>query len=1300
MAREPKTEFAKFRQQVTDEIIAAMETGDAPWQKPWSFSRGSTPHNGFRKNAYRGGNAIWLAFDMVKNNFRDGRYVTLNQAAQMGERDRGRAYELRAGERDNFRMVEFWKMKQEAKAERNDDPGADGEKADAEEKVGKSTFPLIWRAYRVYHVSQFDGIPDLAPPALTWDPHERAEQLLGDSGATIRYGGNRAFYSLDTDHIQLPRREQFPTADNFYATAMHESIHWSGAPGRTNRHVTLGIRDGETDGIDLSDVARAKEELRAELGAAFLCAELGIAHDPQQHAAYLKSWIKALKDDRNELFRAASDASRGADYLLSLERERAVEPEREPSISVTVPDLAGVGENDPMLEAYYKHMIADWRGFNPEDEAVVRAFIAQRQRETPRAHHILDVYSGDELHTMGLLVGKPDEAFMRSIQARLDVARAAGIADDINRISADARIEGGDIGLGTIEAVCANHRLARVFASDNGKAILVGWPTLVVYDNATNAWRPDISASLFDRVAQQHRERDRDEQERIAAEPRSSWPSGYIDVDAIRRSADIMDLDRRVADDVLYQLRLNPPTASQIVLGYSTEDFARIGMAADVADLDAQIVERIVDAYNEQRAQGIANALTDAVNGFTTEQRTAILLDHNVLTTVTDPEGNDILVQRPYMVSWNGGTRWDVLTDLKLFHDVAEGAIERGAEAMRDAESPSPAPAPKMMYEVWWYDKGTENYVGTFPEQFATQAAAEKWAKSDGKHRGLDARVVEQPANPDVPIHGAALGGADETPQRERPAMDPDKVATRTDLRVHSFISRLTAQERTPGQLWSFCMNEVRTLKNELAMTTVRSELTAYRKAITDLDPDHPALAYIRPSRADQSHEAEASRERAYGNLRPTIAEVPAEAFKERTEMLLRSTGNYAALTAGVMAATGRRLTEIVRDGDLTIAGARSMTFVGSQKDAFATEPRVIPTLASAELVQHAWSEIKNARDYEGADSREINAKLGGPIGTVIKRTFGDIVPGITPKELRPIYAALTFAEANMARLFVDHYADVLGHDTNNPTAAYGNLKYIADTVDRDAFGENVRASHDVMVERQLAKLDAHLTAAARNGIQRDLTHLGWADPAAFIAEAGDPDTRNSVLIVGSDRTYSDTEHVRYDHAATTAEAIAKIEAAGSVGFDEMVIGPAARDLATYLDEHRGLPIGKVYLGYEPNAPEPDLAGLFSQVLKSGYAVFLDAPAPAARRTLDDVQNELLAEGKSITHCSRSSGKVLEIRDDFIVQDIGRDEIVVIDANLVTGERPAVGTNVTFAKERDGNISVAPIVEEEVEIAR
>jgi antirestriction protein ArdC len=219
--------------------------------------------------------------------------MTYRQAAEKG-------WQVRKGEKAS--QIEYWEAK----------PGSKDDDAEGEQMRGR----LIHRVYSVFNAQQIDGLPPIViTPREPWEVCEAGERILADSGADIRYGGDRAYYRRESDHIQLPPRECFADASGFYATATHELIHWAGGEKRLNRETLTKSR-----GYNPQDEHYAREELVAEIGSMMLAAETGIPHDPSQHAAYVDSWLQALRKDKNEIFRAASAASKAADYVLGVGR--------------------------------------------------------------------------------------------------------------------------------------------------------------------------------------------------------------------------------------------------------------------------------------------------------------------------------------------------------------------------------------------------------------------------------------------------------------------------------------------------------------------------------------------------------------------------------------------------------------------------------------------------------------------------------------------------------------------------------------------------------------------------------------------------------------------------------------------------------------------------------------------------------------------------------------------------------------------------------------------------------------------
>lgn len=292
-----------FRKEVTENMIEMLEKGVAPWQKPWEPGVFQLPVNPTTDRNYRGGNAVHLMAMQSKRGYEDPRWMTYRQAQENG-------WQVRQGEKGT--QIEFWQFQ-----------GSKGKEGDGknEPEMGKgdSRGPLH-RVYTVFNGKQIEGIPALEPrQPQEWEIVQAGESILTNSGASVKYDqADRAYYSHSSDEIHLPPKDAFRDAPRFYGTALHELGHWSGHGSRLNRDTLVKSGGFGTESY-------AKEELRAELTSLFLAAERGIPHDPSQHAAYVGSWIQALKNDKNEIFRAAKDAHNAADFILSLEQAKELE---------------------------------------------------------------------------------------------------------------------------------------------------------------------------------------------------------------------------------------------------------------------------------------------------------------------------------------------------------------------------------------------------------------------------------------------------------------------------------------------------------------------------------------------------------------------------------------------------------------------------------------------------------------------------------------------------------------------------------------------------------------------------------------------------------------------------------------------------------------------------------------------------------------------------------------------------------------------------------------------------------------
>lgn len=272
-------------QTVTESIIEALESGVKPWVCPWkrNGTLSGIPSNFATTTAYSGMNIMLLWCSAAKQGFNDSRWLTYKQAQALGA-------QVRKGARGT--MAIFYKTLEK-----------ENEQGELEQ------IPML-KTFTVFNVEQIDGLTLnskelINQPVSEFDPLPQVEALFQRSGAKITERGQQAFFTPVTDEIYLPERHLFTDAANFYATGLHELIHWSGGKKRLNREMK-----GKFGSEDY-----AFEELIAELGCAFLMADLDVSGDVQ-HESYIASWLKALKNDKRYIFKAASAASKAHRYLM------------------------------------------------------------------------------------------------------------------------------------------------------------------------------------------------------------------------------------------------------------------------------------------------------------------------------------------------------------------------------------------------------------------------------------------------------------------------------------------------------------------------------------------------------------------------------------------------------------------------------------------------------------------------------------------------------------------------------------------------------------------------------------------------------------------------------------------------------------------------------------------------------------------------------------------------------------------------------------------------------------------------
>ncbi len=294
-AHAPERPRASLYAEVTARIIAELEDGRVSWVQPWDSAAASPglPRNAATGRAYSGINILLLWGAVIERGYATQGWLTFRQALGAGGC-------VRKGEQ-GVAVVFADRFTPEAEKARAAETGDDPRR-----------IPFLKR-FTLFNVAQCDGLPE-AMTAAAPPPPERelvpvAEGLIAASGADFRIGGDKAFYSPGGDFVAVPPQPAFRAQINYYRTALHELGHWTGHPSRLARD--LSGRFGSP--------GYAREELCAELASAYLCAALGIA-PTVRHADYIGSWLEVLRSDDRAIFRAASLASKAADYLLACPR--------------------------------------------------------------------------------------------------------------------------------------------------------------------------------------------------------------------------------------------------------------------------------------------------------------------------------------------------------------------------------------------------------------------------------------------------------------------------------------------------------------------------------------------------------------------------------------------------------------------------------------------------------------------------------------------------------------------------------------------------------------------------------------------------------------------------------------------------------------------------------------------------------------------------------------------------------------------------------------------------------------------
>ncbi len=295
----PRSDIAQI---VTDQIISALEAGTVPWVRPWSGSGpvvGGMPRNAATGHEYRGINIFLLWLAASARGYSADLWLTQKQVEERGGT-------IKAGEQPTRIVLSMPMVKVVGK--------------DEETGEARTRRTILLREFWVFNLDQVEGVSvkrlkvkPVAAAVMASNPDGRlptVDAFVSATGAKVLHGGPSASYSPSADVIRMPSFEAFRAASDYYGTLLHELTHWTGHASRDARFKAVAVRFG--------DHAYAAEELIAEMGAAILCAELGV-EGQLQHAEYIGTWLKVLKGDKHAVFTAASRAQRALDWLTAEE---------------------------------------------------------------------------------------------------------------------------------------------------------------------------------------------------------------------------------------------------------------------------------------------------------------------------------------------------------------------------------------------------------------------------------------------------------------------------------------------------------------------------------------------------------------------------------------------------------------------------------------------------------------------------------------------------------------------------------------------------------------------------------------------------------------------------------------------------------------------------------------------------------------------------------------------------------------------------------------------------------------------
>jgi antirestriction protein ArdC len=303
---------------VTDRIIAQLEQGSVPWRKPWTEA--GLPQNLISKRPYRGINVFLLASLGYAENF----FLTWKQLKEIGAFVKGE---------EKGHIIVYWNWVEQEMNGREERKGP-----------GIKKVPFL-RYYKVFNISQCDGIPAHLIPAVTRQPYPipACEKIVEHmpQRPKIQHKEKKAFYNPLLDIIGMPKKESFESDESYYGVLFHELVHSTGHLSRLNRSTLIQM-------AEFGSEPYSHEELVAEIGTCYLESLTGIIDKQfEQNAAYIEGWLDRLRKDRRFIFSASTQAQKATDFILNIKYEVKEEAEEQPEVKEEVEGSQEIGDNEP-----------------------------------------------------------------------------------------------------------------------------------------------------------------------------------------------------------------------------------------------------------------------------------------------------------------------------------------------------------------------------------------------------------------------------------------------------------------------------------------------------------------------------------------------------------------------------------------------------------------------------------------------------------------------------------------------------------------------------------------------------------------------------------------------------------------------------------------------------------------------------------------------------------------------------------------------------------------------------------------